>query len=70
LIIKRTTGYHAICAVANKIKDQEHDLQLFSNLALKVNMKMGGDNHWLNSSVLDELLGGTIHKDRTMIMGS
>jgi eukaryotic translation initiation factor 2C len=71
--IKRTsdfTGHYTICAVANKIKDQGNNLQFFSNLALKVNMKMGGDNYWLNSIVLDGLLGGTMHKNRTMIIGS
>jgi hypothetical protein len=78
--IKRTSdfsGYHTICAVGEKFRKKELNpmenggrLQHFSNLALKVNMKMGGDNYWLEPRVLDSVLGNTQHRKSTMIMGS
>jgi hypothetical protein len=71
--IKRASdfsGNHTICAIGSKIKDEKGRSQHFSNLALKVNMKMGGDNYWLDPGVLDKLLFDAKSKRRTMIMGS
>jgi hypothetical protein len=77
-VIKRTCdiqGMQTICAIGKKIHDRGSPRvasrwQFLSNLALKVNMKMSGDSYWLDSSVLEKLLGGAERKERTMIMGS
>ncbi|KAF7573426.1 eukaryotic translation initiation factor 2C 2 [Pyrenophora tritici-repentis] len=72
------SGNHTICAVASRIKDRnEQDnrrsgprWQHFSNLALKMNMKLGGDNHWLDENELEKVLGGKDKKQNTMILGA
>jgi hypothetical protein len=73
--IKRTCdfrGKQTICAVGKKLayKAAGPKLQHLSSLALKVNMKMGGDNYWLDPTILDRLLGGAGQTKSTMIMGS
>ncbi|KAI4650583.1 hypothetical protein J4E93_002940 [Alternaria ventricosa] len=79
--IKRTSdfeGYHTICAIGSKIQDDRNNdhnktgnrWQHLSNLALKVNLKLGGDNHWLDNEMLDKLLGGEESRRSTMILGS
>jgi hypothetical protein len=72
--LKRTAdceeGQHTICAIGSKIKlsgPARH--QHFSNLALKVNMKMGGANHFLHSGKLDMLLGRS-RRSGTIILGA
>jgi eukaryotic translation initiation factor 2C len=68
-------GHHTICAIENKIKDGKPNeiggfcWQHFSNMALKVNLKLGGDNHWLNDDDLNEVLVGEL-RSNTMILGS
>jgi eukaryotic translation initiation factor 2C len=68
-------GHHTICAIENKIKDGKPNeiggfcWQHFSNMALKVNLKLGGDNHWLNDDDLNEVLVGEL-RNNTMILGS
>jgi hypothetical protein len=68
-------GRVSVCAVGSKITDRDGSsvkkgprYQVLSNLALKLNMKRGGDNHWLQSSELDGLLGANRRKT-TMICG-
>jgi hypothetical protein len=78
--IKRSAdfaGYHSLCAVGSKIArdDGRNDKtgsrwQHFSNLALKLNMKMGGDNHWLEPNALNKAFGSQEGKRSTMVMGS
>ncbi|KAL1798145.1 hypothetical protein ACET3X_002182 [Alternaria dauci] len=77
--IKRTadfSGYHTICAVGSKITDRPlrgintFRQQHFSNMALKVNLKLGGDNHWLNDDDLNKVLGGKELRQTTIIFGS
>lgn len=63
-------GHHTICAVGEKIADDGgFRSQHFSNMALKVNLKLGGDNHWLNDDDLNEVLVGEL-RNNTMILGS
>ncbi|EMR72688.1 putative qde2-like protein [Eutypa lata UCREL1] len=56
-------GYHTVCMVRkNFIKDRSQE-QFFANVALKVNLKMGGTNHKLREDV-------SIIKDgKTMVVG-
>ncbi|KAF2658674.1 stem cell self-renewal protein Piwi, partial [Lophiostoma macrostomum CBS 122681] len=59
-------GQHSLCAEAGKIfKSGGKRLQHLSNLALKVNMKVGGDNHQLDPKQLESLL-----EVPTMILGA
>ncbi|ORX99403.1 Piwi domain-domain-containing protein [Clohesyomyces aquaticus] len=63
-------GHHTLCAVAGKIKDGSFAMeQHMSNLALKVNMKLAGDNHHLDSIQLDKLLGAE-RRSKTIILGA
>lgn len=56
-------GYHTVCMVRkNFIKDRSQE-QFFANVALKVNLKMGGTNHKLREDV-------SIIKDgKSMVVG-
>ncbi|KAI0871010.1 ribonuclease H-like domain-containing protein [Hypoxylon argillaceum] len=55
-------GIHTICAIGSKF--ERGDDQYLRNIALKVNLKIGGDNHLVEPSAL-----GLISEDKTMIVG-
>ncbi|KAL7919793.1 ribonuclease H-like domain-containing protein [Trichoderma austrokoningii] len=57
-------GIHTICSVGSKIAKQNGQDQYLRNLALKFNLKLGGNNHLVDSSRL-----GFIGEDKTMIVG-
>ena len=55
-------GYHTVCVVRkNLLKDRNE--QFFANVALKVNLKMGGANHKLRDDV------SIIKNGKTMVVG-
>jgi eukaryotic translation initiation factor 2C len=58
-------GIATVCAHSAKIRKEKGQLQYFANVALKVNMKLGGVNH-----VLDERNIGFLRKSPTMIVGA
>jgi eukaryotic translation initiation factor 2C len=60
------TGVHTICVVAPKFAKQtpDNNAQYFANVALKVNLKLGGINQTLNSKSL-----GVVGEGKTMIVG-
>ncbi|KAH5324478.1 hypothetical protein HBI12_092410 [Parastagonospora nodorum] len=82
--IKRTAeleyGCYTVCAVGSKLVDRDGGrgdeqkkgtrYQILSNLALKLNMKMGGDNHWLDSASLNRAVGSEARTKTTMICGA
>lgn len=55
-------GIHTICSVGSKIENPSD--QYLRNVALKVNLKLGGDNHLLQRDNL-----GLIAEDKTMVVG-
>jgi eukaryotic translation initiation factor 2C len=57
-------GIHTVCAVAKKITKPQGQEQYFANLALKVNLKLGGINQLIDSSRV-----GLINEDKTMVVG-
>ena len=57
-------GLHTICVVADKLAKQQGQVQYFNNVALKFNLKLGGQNQWVETSQL-----GIIDEDKTMIVG-
>ena len=58
-----TEGLLNVCTVASKfVKPNNH--QYFANLALKVNLKLGGRNHSIDNSKL-----GVIAEGKTMLVG-
>jgi eukaryotic translation initiation factor 2C len=65
-----TFGRHTLCLLGDKIKhdvghpDKFSYMQHLANLALKVNLKMGGDNHHVNIHGLGSL------KAKTIILGA
>lgn len=83
-VIKRAAdleyGCYTVCAVGSKLPDREGNsndankkgarYQVLSNLALKLNMKMGGDNHWLDIAPLEQAIGGADRTKTTMICGA
>jgi hypothetical protein len=60
-------GKHTLCALVPKI--QSCNEQYLSNLALKINIKLGGDNHHLSDQQLNQFLGEA-RRSRMMIMGA
>ncbi|PTB42583.1 hypothetical protein M441DRAFT_26314 [Trichoderma asperellum CBS 433.97] len=57
-------GVHTICSVGSKIAKPNGQDQYLRNLALKFNLKLGGNNHLVDPSRL-----GFISEDKTMIVG-
>lgn len=54
-----------VCVQSEKIRKERGQVQYFANVALKVNMKLGGVNH-----VLDDASQRWLLKSPTMLMGS
>jgi hypothetical protein len=57
-------GIHTICSVGSKIAKPQGQDQYLRNEALKVNLKLGGDNHMVEPQSL-----GMITEDKTMVVG-
>lgn len=57
-------GLHTICSVGTKLAKEWCQEQYLGNLALKFNLKLGGNNHLLDSARL-----GIINEDKTMVVG-
>lgn len=57
-------GLHTVVVLAQKIKKQQGQDQYFSNVALKVNVKLGGVNH-----ILDQGAMRWLREKKTMIVG-
>ncbi|KZL66534.1 rna interference and gene silencing protein, partial [Colletotrichum incanum] len=57
-------GIHTICVVGHKLAKQTGQDQYFANVALKVNLKLGGNNQLIDSSQL-----GLVSEDKTMVVG-
>lgn len=57
-------GVHTICSVGSKVANPKGQDQYLRNLALKFNLKLGGNNHLVDPSRL-----GFIAEDKTMIVG-
>lgn len=57
-------GVHTICMQWSKIVKDRGTEQLFTNIAHKINLKLGGINHTLDSKQL-----GILSEDKTMVVG-
>jgi len=57
-------GLHTICVVADKLAKQQGQDQYFSNVALKFNLKLGGQNQLVDPSRL-----GIVNEGKTMVVG-
>lgn len=57
-------GVHTICMQWSKIVNARGTEQAFSNIAHKINLKLGGVNHTLESKEL-----GILSEDKTMVVG-
>lgn len=57
-------GIHTICAIESKITKVQGQDQYLRNLALKVNLKLGGDNQVVQAPSL-----GLITEEKTMVVG-
>ncbi|KAI0401714.1 ribonuclease H-like domain-containing protein [Xylaria palmicola] len=57
-------GIHTICSVGSKIAKESNRDQYLHNLVLKVNLKLGGDNHLVQKQHL-----GLIGEGKTMVVG-
>lgn len=55
---------HTICVHSEKIRKDRGQLQYFANVALKINMKLGGTNHSLDQTSMQWL-----KQEPTMLMG-
>ncbi|KAI4102713.1 MAG: hypothetical protein LQ345_007359, partial [Seirophora villosa] len=56
------TGVHTVCVVGSKFANAQ--LQYFANVALKINLKVGGINQLVDNPRL-----GVINEDKTMVVG-
>ncbi|KAM6486442.1 Piwi-domain-containing protein [Trichoderma sp. SZMC 28011] len=57
-------GIHTVCSVGTKISNPKGQDQYLRNLALKFNLKLGGNNHLVDPTHL-----GFITENKTMIVG-
>lgn len=57
-------GVHTICMQWSKVVTDKRTDQLFTNIAHKINLKLGGTNHTLDSRQL-----GILSEDKTMVVG-
>ncbi|KAI1497536.1 Piwi-domain-containing protein [Biscogniauxia marginata] len=57
-------GIHTVCSVGTKIAKPQGQDQYFRNEALKINLKLGGDNQLVNPTNL-----GMIAENKTMVVG-
>ncbi|KAI1386230.1 Piwi-domain-containing protein [Hypoxylon trugodes] len=57
-------GIHTVCSVGSKITKAQGQDQYLTNEALKVNLKLGGNNHFI-----DPLNLGIISENKTMVVG-
>ncbi|KAF1965981.1 hypothetical protein BU23DRAFT_664261 [Bimuria novae-zelandiae CBS 107.79] len=66
-------GQHTMCIDALKSEKQRGEFaraMYFANLALKVNMKAGGDNWTLQDDDLNKILGSATSRNQTLILGA
>lgn len=56
-------GIHTVCVIADKFNKPNND-QYFANVALKFNLKLGGNNHTLDNAAL-----GFLAQGKTMVVG-
>ncbi|TRM60656.1 ribonuclease H-like domain-containing protein [Schizophyllum amplum] len=57
-------GIGTVCVQSSKIRNQKGQLQYFANVALKMNMKLGGNNHGLDPGSV-----GWLKQESTMLVG-
>jgi len=57
-------GIHTVCVVGHKLAKKTGQDQFFANIALKLNLKLGGTNQLVDSARL-----GIISEDKTMVVG-
>jgi hypothetical protein len=57
-------GIHTICTVGHKLAKERGQDQYMANVALKVNLKLGGNNQ-----LVDEARLSIIREDKTMVVG-
>lgn len=58
-------GVHTICVVAEKFAKEAGQMQYFANVALKLNLKLGGINQLIDNNARL----GIINEDKTMVIG-
>ncbi|KXX76832.1 Protein argonaute 5 [Madurella mycetomatis] len=57
-------GIHTVCVVGRKLAKERCQDQFLANVALKLNLKLGGNNQLVDSARL-----GIVNEDKTMIVG-